>query len=105
MGKNIKVSEYTGQFINPAVQLNTSVTQIVNESIDLPLNDEMQFTSDLVDNYSPLGDSEPFRIFKVEDPLTYRKFDPRAIKAFKVQQAVNSQSADNAANINPIFQK
>lgn len=105
MGKNLKINEYTGLFMNPAVQLNTSVTEVVNESIDLPANDDMQFTSDLVDDYSPLGESEPFRIFKVDDPLTYRKFDPQAFNATKEQNAVNSKSANNAANINPVFQK
>lgn len=103
MGKNLKINEYSGLFMNPAVQLNTSITQIVNEAIDLPSNDEMQFTSDLVDNYSPLGESEPFRIFKVDDPLTYRKFDPQAINAAKEQNKHGEQSGNNAANINPVI--
>lgn len=103
MAQNVKISEYTGLFINPCVQLNTSVTQIMNESIDLPQSDEMQFTSDLVDDYSPLGDSEPFRIFKVDDPLTYRKFDPKAIKVAKEQNKQGEQSGTNAANINPVI--
>lgn len=101
MSQNLKLNEYTGCFINPCVQLNTSVTQIMNESIDLPQSDDMQFTSDLVNDYFPLGDSEPFRIFKVDDPLTYRKFDPKAIKAAKEQEKQGEQSASNATKINP----
>lgn len=101
MAQNLKINEYTGNFINPCVQLNTSVTQVMNESIDLPQFDDMQFTSDLVDDYSPLGNSEPFRIFKVDDPLTYRKFDPKAIKAAKEQDKQGDQSASNAAKLNP----
>lgn len=105
MGKNVKINEYTGRFENPAVQLNTSVTQIMNESIELAQSDDMQFTSDLVDDYKPLGDSEPFRIFKVDDPLTYCKFDPKAIRAAKEQNAINEQSGDNAAKINPVMNR
>lgn len=105
MAKNVKISEYTGQFVNPAVQLNTSVTQIMNESIDLPSSDDMKFTSDLVEKYSPLDSTDAFRIFKVDDPLTYRKFDPKAAKAAREQDAVNAQSATNAANINPVLER
>lgn len=105
MGKNVKISEYTGQFINPAVQLNTSVTQIMNESIDLPTTDQMLFTSDEVEGFQPLSDVEPFRIFKVDDPLTYRKFDPKAQRAAKEKAAVESQSSDNAATVNPVLNR
>lgn len=103
MGKNVKISEYTGQFINPAVQLNTSVTQIMNESIDLPQSDQMLFTSEEVEGFKPLSDVEPYQIFKVDDPLTYRKFDPKSQKAAKEKAAIESQSADNAAAINPVL--
>lgn len=105
MAKNIKISEYTGQFINPAVQLNTSVSQIMQESIDLPQNDQLLFTSDLEKDYKPLGDCEPFQVFKVDDPLTYRKFDPKAIKAAKELDAIQQQSADNAEKINPVMNR
>lgn len=97
------ISEYTGRFVNPTVQLNTSVTQVMNESIDLPTTDQMLFTSDEVEGFKPLSDVEPFRIFKVDDPLTYRKFDPKAQRAAKEKAAFESQSSDNAAAINPVL--
>lgn len=103
MARNIKINEYTGQFINSAVQLNTSVTQIMNEAIELPVNPDMQFTSDLVKDYAPLDDCQPFQIFKVDDPLTYRKFDPKAQRAAKEKAALESKSSDNAASINPVL--
>lgn len=103
MGKNVKISEYTGRFVNPTVQLNTSVTQVMNESIDLPTTDQMLFTSDEVEGFKPLSDIEPFRIFKVDDPLTYRTFDPKAQFFAKEKAAVESQSSDNAAAINPLL--
>lgn len=103
MGLNLKYNEVRNQFENPAVQLNTSVTQIMNESIDLPQSDEMQFTSDLVTDFKPLSDVEPYRIFKMDDPLTYRKFDPRAIAAAKEESLKNSDSAKNANVINPVL--
>lgn len=103
MAKNVKISEFSGQFINPAVQLNTSVTQIMNEAIDLPQNDQLFFTSDEVEGFKPLSDIEPFRIFKVDDPLTYRSFDPKAQKAAKEKAAIDAKSADNAAAINPVM--
>lgn len=103
MARNVKINEYTRQFINSAVQLNTSVTQIMNESIELPVNPDMQFTSDLVEDYAPLGDCQPFQIFKVDDPLTYRKFDPKAQRAAKEKAALESKSSDNAAAINPVL--
>lgn len=105
MGLNLKYNEVRGQFINPAVQLNTSVTQIMNESIDLPQSDDMLFTSDLEDNYSPLSECEPYRIFKVDDPLTYRKFDPKAIKAAKDAQEVGESSSSNANAVNPVLNR
>lgn len=102
MARNVKINEYTNQFENPSVQLNTSVTQIMNEGIELPVNNEMFFTSDMVQEYSPLGENcRPFQIFKVDDPLTYRKFDPKKIKQMREQNAVDSQSAANAEKINP----
>lgn len=101
MARNIKINEYNGLFENPSVQLNTSITQIMNEGIELPSSDNMMFTSDMVEKYSPLGDCLPFRIFKVDDPLTYRKFDPKAIKAAKEQNKQGEHSGANAENLNP----
>lgn len=101
MARNVKINEYTGRFENPCVQLNTSITQIMNEGIELPVNQDMQFTSDLVKDYTPLGDCQPFQIFKVDDPLTYRKFDPRKIKQMREQNAQSESSASNAEHINP----
>jgi hypothetical protein len=102
MARNVKINEYTGQFENPAVQLNTSVTQIFNEGIELPTNEDMQFTSDIVKDYAPLGDNcIPFQIFKVDDPLTYRKFDPKKIKQMRDQSKQGEQSAVNADKLNP----
>lgn len=104
MARNVKINEYTNQFENPSVQLNTSVTQIMNEGIELPVNEQMFFTSDMVQGYSPLGENcRPFQIFKVDDPLTYRKFDPKKIKQMREQNAVDSQSAANAEKINPLI--
>lgn len=106
MAQNIKISEYTGKFQNPAVQLNTSVTQIMQEAITLPQNDQLLFTSDEVQGFSPLSDNTfPFQIFKVDDPLTYRKFDPKAQKLSREKAAVEEQSADNAAKINPTLER
>ena len=102
MARNIKINEYNGLFENPAVQLNTSVTQIMNEGIDLPVNDNMQFTSDLFENYNPLGENcRPFQIFKTDDPLTYRSFDPKKIKQMRDAAKQGEQSAANAEKINP----
>ena len=101
MARNVKINEYNGLFENPCTQLNTSITQILNEGIELPVNEDMQFTSDLVKDYAPLGDCDPFQIFKVDDPLTYRKFDPKKIKQMREQNAVNENSASNAEKINP----
>lgn len=104
MARNIKINEYNGKFENPTVQLNTSITQIMNEGIDLPVSDNMMFTSDMVENYSPLGDCLPFRIFKVDDPLTYRKFDPKKIKQMRDANKQGEQSAQNAQNLTPQIQ-
>lgn len=101
MARNVKINEYTGQYENPAVQLNTSITQIMNEGIELPVNQDMQFTSDLVQDYTPLGNCQPFQIFKVDDPLTYRSFDPKKIKQMREAQKQGEQSAQNAENLNP----
>lgn len=102
MARNVKINEYTNKFENPAVQLNTSVTQIFNEGIELPTNEDMQFTSDLVKDYAPLGDNcTPFQIFKVDDPLTYRKFDPKKLKQMREQNKQGEQSAANAEKLNP----
>ena len=68
MARNVKISEYTGRFENPAVQLNTSVTQIMNEGIELPVSQDMQFTSDLVKDYSPHCDC-----LREEIKQTFRK--------------------------------
>lgn len=101
---NVKFNEFKGCFENPAVQLVTSVSQIMTESIDLPSNDEMYFTDTEVENYNPLSDDvEPFQIFKSEDPLTYRKFDPKQFKLAKEINDENSQSSKTAANINPVI--
>lgn len=101
MARNVKINEYTGRFENPAVQLNTSITQIMNEGIELPVNQDMQFTSDLVQDYAPLGDCQPFQIFKVDDPLTYRSFDPKKIKQMREAQKQGEKSAQNAEMLNP----
>lgn len=101
MARNIKINEYNGRLENPTVQLNTSITQVMNEGIELPTNDDMQFTSDLVKDYVPLGDCTPFQIFKSDDPLTYRSFDPKKIKQMREQMKQGEQSAQNAENLNP----
>lgn len=103
---NLKINEYRNCFINPSVQLNTSVTQVMNESIKLPVNEQLLFTSDNVDDYTPLNENTmPYRIFKDDDPLTYRTFDPKAIKAAKDANDQTNQSATNADNINPVINK
>lgn len=101
MARNVKINEYTKRFENPCVQLNTSITQIMNEGIELPVNQDMQFTSDLVEGYAPLGDCQPFQIFKVDDPLTYRSFDPKKFKQMREAQKLGENSAQNAENLNP----
>lgn len=101
MARNVKISEYSGRFENPAVQLSTTMTQVMNEGIDLPVSGDLQFTSDLVSDYAPLGNCTPFQIFKSDDPLTYRKFDPKKIKQMREANKQGEQSGQNAENLNP----
>lgn len=85
-----------GRRQNPAVQINTSVTNLQLNQIDVSNeNSEPQFMEE--------GD-RPLKFFKDQDPMYWRKFDPQKYAQMKeAREAPELNSQKSAENLNPVL--
>lgn len=85
-----------GRRVNPCVQINTSITNLVDNQIDVSNgNTDPQFMKD---------DDRPIHMFRDNDPMYHRKFDPQEYAKKKAAQESSQQnSALSAQRINPLL--
>lgn len=85
-----------GRRVNPCVQINTSITNLVDNQIDVSDgNSEPQFMRD---------DDRAIHMFRDNDPIYYRKFDPQEYAKKKAaQESSQKNSALSAQRINPLL--
>ena len=82
-----------GRIVNPCVQMNTSITQIQSNDIEISTNDEPQY----------MEEGDPVvHIFKDNDYMTYRKYDPKAYAEWKASQK-KPATQENADKLNPVI--
>lgn len=88
------VKDKQGRYVNPCSQINTSVFSMQKTGVSVSSdNTEPQFMQD---------DDRPLDLWRSQDPLYYRSFDPQKYHEIKDRERIGEQSEQAAKNINAV---